>query len=364
MVTKILRLIITLFLSGCCCFSQNQKQTFKIQAENYLKAPNNNDALTFLNALFTFDSQGNLFIADLGKIRILKFSPEGNYLQTIGRKGEGPGEFDEYYNMDVSSDGFIYVTPNLAQNKIVVFDQKGKYFKEIKNNKSFKIIKFIILKNNIIAAHLYDQTIIKDKGIQTKQYHAIINLNNLSQKQAGDIIITGPMDLPFTNIVKDSKSRFYYGLRSQDKYEIFLYNENADLIKKIYRNIIPIKMQGEHLKEFNKNAEMRKMILKRKAGIESKKYDEPYYNIIQSLATDSYDNLWVFTSEGNNDNLFSVDLYDIYTNYKKTFYLDNPDLVKGIPQIKIYKDYLYAYIISKDGYEHIYRYKIPKEVWQ
>ena len=42
---------------------------------------------------FLADSQGRFYVADSGDARIAVFSPEGSYLRSIGRRGEGPGEF-------------------------------------------------------------------------------------------------------------------------------------------------------------------------------------------------------------------------------------------------------------------------------
>ena len=39
------------------------------------------------------DKDGNIYILDTGNTRIQKFGPDGEYLATIGRKGQGPGEF-------------------------------------------------------------------------------------------------------------------------------------------------------------------------------------------------------------------------------------------------------------------------------
>ena len=39
------------------------------------------------------DEQGNIYVLDSRQCRIQIFDKDGKYLQTIGRKGEGPGEF-------------------------------------------------------------------------------------------------------------------------------------------------------------------------------------------------------------------------------------------------------------------------------
>ncbi|MBN1272352.1 MAG: 6-bladed beta-propeller [Candidatus Aminicenantes bacterium] len=40
------------------------------------------------------DRLGNIYVADMNNYRIQKFDKNGKYLQTIGRRGQGPGEFD------------------------------------------------------------------------------------------------------------------------------------------------------------------------------------------------------------------------------------------------------------------------------
>ncbi len=39
------------------------------------------------------DKDGNIYVLDSANTRIQKFGPDGKFLATIGRKGQGPGEF-------------------------------------------------------------------------------------------------------------------------------------------------------------------------------------------------------------------------------------------------------------------------------
>jgi hypothetical protein len=62
------------------------------------------------------DKEGNAYVLDTQVSEIVVFSPEGEYLQTIGREGEGPGEFRGANDMFIRSDGVIGV--------VVVFPAK------------------------------------------------------------------------------------------------------------------------------------------------------------------------------------------------------------------------------------------------
>lgn len=56
------------------------------------------------------DNQGNIYILDAGNHRIQKFDPDGNYIESIGSRGQGPGEFYLPLSLDVDSRGYLYVS--------------------------------------------------------------------------------------------------------------------------------------------------------------------------------------------------------------------------------------------------------------
>lgn len=72
------------------------------------------------------DSHGSIYVLDSGNQRIQKYDMDGNYLQTIGRKGQGPGEFERPYRMALDEDTNIIVSEG---RKIQMFSQKGEYIK-------------------------------------------------------------------------------------------------------------------------------------------------------------------------------------------------------------------------------------------
>lgn len=77
------------------------------------------------------DAAGNPYVLDSGNHRIQKFGPDGKYLATYGRQGQGPGEF--YYPswLAVDAKGFLYVSdPN--NQRIQVLTPDGKDHKTIK----------------------------------------------------------------------------------------------------------------------------------------------------------------------------------------------------------------------------------------
>ncbi|MCJ7580412.1 MAG: NHL repeat-containing protein, partial [Candidatus Aminicenantes bacterium] len=82
------------------------------------------ELIFFMPADVTFDSQGNIYILDSGNHRIQKFSPDGEYLATIGQQGQGPGEFQYPQSLAVDPDGNLYIS-DMGNRKIHVLKPGG-----------------------------------------------------------------------------------------------------------------------------------------------------------------------------------------------------------------------------------------------
>ncbi len=73
----------------------------------------------------SIDREGNIYILDSGNYRIQKFDKTGQYLKTISRKGQGPGELENPFFIDIDNSGSIYVS-DYSNHRIQVFDPEGK----------------------------------------------------------------------------------------------------------------------------------------------------------------------------------------------------------------------------------------------
>jgi len=80
------------------------------------------------------DSSGNIFVTDIGADRILKFDSSGNFLQTFGQRGQGPGDLSRPYEFFVTKDD-ILIVGELGNRRFQFFTTQGKY---VKNFKIFK----------------------------------------------------------------------------------------------------------------------------------------------------------------------------------------------------------------------------------
>jgi sugar lactone lactonase YvrE len=72
-----------------------------------------------------FVSEGHSSIPGASS-RILKFSPDGTLIKVIGRRGSGPGEFDQPHALAFDSMGRLFVGDR-GNNRIHVIDQDGNF---------------------------------------------------------------------------------------------------------------------------------------------------------------------------------------------------------------------------------------------
>ena len=75
------------------------------------------------------DAQNHICILDNGYSRVQKYDSSGIYLQTIGRDGEGPGEFSFPMALAIDNTQRLYVG---CRGRVVIFDEKGDYLTEFK----------------------------------------------------------------------------------------------------------------------------------------------------------------------------------------------------------------------------------------
>ena len=107
------------------------------------------ESLAFYNMVrVEADSEGNIYVLDRENCRIQKFDKDGNYLQTIGRKGQGPGEFEQPYRLFFDSYQNIYVH---EMRDIDVFNKNGKFVRSIVAHEFIGPLIGITEEGNIIA---------------------------------------------------------------------------------------------------------------------------------------------------------------------------------------------------------------------
>jgi DNA-binding beta-propeller fold protein YncE len=77
-----------------------------------------------------FAPSGDFYVTDgYGNARVVKFTREGKFVTTWGRRGAGPGEFNTPHAVVMDTRGRLYVSDR-ENNRIQVFDAGGRFLKQ------------------------------------------------------------------------------------------------------------------------------------------------------------------------------------------------------------------------------------------
>jgi len=71
------------------------------------------------------DKDGNVYVTDTFNNRIEIFDPDGGFISTFGKNGDGPADFERPKGIAVDGDGHIWVADS-AQDRVKVFNQEGR----------------------------------------------------------------------------------------------------------------------------------------------------------------------------------------------------------------------------------------------
>jgi hypothetical protein len=75
------------------------------------------------------DRQGNIWVLEFSTQEIRIFDPSGHHVRSIGRKGQGPGEFIYADGLSMAPDGLVWVhDPQNA--RFSIFTQDGKFVRQ------------------------------------------------------------------------------------------------------------------------------------------------------------------------------------------------------------------------------------------
>ena len=95
-------------------------------------------------------ANGDVFVADghdeNSNARIVKFSKDGTFIKTWGKRGSAAGEFDTPHGLALDSRGRLFVADR-GNNRIQIFDQEGKFLEEWKQ---FSRPSGIYIRNDVI----------------------------------------------------------------------------------------------------------------------------------------------------------------------------------------------------------------------
>jgi len=105
--------------------------TYELEEDLSIGNEEDENYMFYRSVSIAVDAEENIFVLDRGNCRIQKYDKTGNYLQTIGRKGEGPGEFENPAVIYLDSEDEIFVCDSRRRN-INLFEKNGDFKRVIR----------------------------------------------------------------------------------------------------------------------------------------------------------------------------------------------------------------------------------------
>ncbi len=188
--------------------------------------------------------RGNIYVLDTGNFRILKFDKSGEYLSTIGRQGDGPGEFSKPVSFEINKTGNIYVS-NIPR-RMQILDHTGK--EVCRFRPGLLVENFCITDNSNILARgmILDREFYTNSDPDKKRSFDLFHLFDTEGNLIKKFHSTGEIPIHMTKFFKasgsfraesvlDAKDNIYLTYRNLNKIE--KYSSDGNLLFRSHRKL-------------------------------------------------------------------------------------------------------------------------------
>lgn len=302
----------------------------------------NEDELFGLISRIITDKAGNIYLLDTQLSEVKVFSPDGTFLRTIGREGEGPGEFRLPTGIFFAPDGNLGVL-QAAPGKIVLLtpngDPAGEHplppsedggFLVLRNGQSRNGNLVLSVSKNMFSEGRFDQM----------QYLCALNADGTEKARYHEETLT----IDFANPVMDDSEWNNFNNRwtvsadgrvfaapTYNQYAVHVWNPDGSLDRIIEREYKQQKRTAEEIDLVNNILQ----VFIRQVPNGQIKVHEYNSNVVQ-VHTREDGSLWILSSEGERDKPEgSIGVFDVFDKAGK--FVNQVTLMgEGDPQVDGY----------------------------
>jgi hypothetical protein len=294
------------------------KKTVRFEEELSIGGEDEQGKVILYNAWdFTVDAHENIYISEGQSIKV--FDPQGKYLHSIGRKGQGPGEFQWIADFSFLPNGRL-LAMDFRSQRTSIFDPSGEFFE------SHQWIQNLYLDQILLASNHSLILAVMDFGGPSQKRNIVVNEYDFKgklvlslgefvaqQRKAyddGEINYSVPIPhSPVSLLTGDlSHNRIYHCLNN--KYLLEVYDRTGKIIRKIDRPYSPVPFTNEDKANYIAQFENHRISGMKKLARE---VDFPNLKSVASrLISDDQGNLWIKTYEQEATNEKVRIAYDIF----------------------------------------------------
>jgi hypothetical protein len=282
---------------------------------------------------------GDMYVVDSKAQHVKVYNNQGEFLRTIGRPGQGPGELFRPRTITYTKNDEIVVGD---MNNLTYFNPAGDYIKRVSLAKSS--ISTVKIDND---RNIFGFCIVRDKGVyELKKF----------DPEVKELFSYGTSPLPSAEMSRTGKRNVFFTLLRWDLingnqivcgypgegYVIKTYDSSANLVRKIEREYTKI-----NITEQDKEEAIAEYPSEMRNNTTAPKHFPPF----QTLRADDEGRVYVLTNERTEDKeKYFWDIFDAEGKY----ILKIP--LKTSP--RVIKNKMYVIEDDEEGYQYLKRYKI------
>lgn len=276
------------------------------------------NVILFNPFLHLVDENENIYISEFEDQVIKIFDTNGKLINTIGAKGQGPGEFNSIGYVGVSKEGTLIVHDHYSA-RTSWFDSSGQFLRSFKLPRS--VYSFILLKNaSFVICESFRGQDLNRRGLDVKEYDfkgkeiRYYDINLVSPKSLIVRVSSGfsYSSLPVSrgSIFKGDQEKEIFYHCVNDKYIIEAFYSSGRPFRTIDRPYEPVlftKKDAEKYRARHKNHLFQEV----EKTVRSMKMPK-VKSVIERMYVDDESRLWVKTNEMKKDGERTLIAYDIF----------------------------------------------------
>jgi hypothetical protein len=209
------------------------------------------------------DSEGNIYLLSgtPTSSQIFKFDKYGEFIQQIGKPGQGPGEMQQFSTIRVMDSDRLTLYDS-GSVKFLIFNPDGSVFKEIKKTSPiFSFLGECLDNGNYLVRARHND----DKGL--RHFHYVVldpNFEKLKDLDPTYFIVLPNESQRKVNLVRGygiftgiRAGRIVMSANTSDDLEILIYDYQGTMLKKIKKEYTKVRfpndLKEEYLKRWRKN---------------------------------------------------------------------------------------------------------------
>jgi hypothetical protein len=287
------------------------------------------------------DEAGRIYVLDMKEAHVKIFGQNGNYIRTIGRKGQGPGELDFPLSIHITSQNELVVED---YRRLAFFSSEGEFKRNLSIAKERLSRIDIDSDGNIIGNVIVREE--ENPRYEFKKFDSELNyLHSFGSSLLPSVSMRRDGYNPFMAFhfcYINENDQVVYGY--PENYEIKIFDKEGNVIRKIMKEYDPVEITKEEIKEETE-------VLSQDMKLSIPKYHSAYRRFI----IDDEGRIFVMTRERVADG--EGYYYDVFDSEGK-FIVKVP--LKTRPYV-LKKKKLYTVEEDEEGYQAVKRYKV---IWK